>query len=278
MRGRTAVIVGLIALSFWAARAAINLGVEAYPGEVEHPESVLPPDGDVKAEWAFAKLRYDNFTGGFGGYGGFRGYRGRRRSWGTDSPKAERFLAQGVRRLTRVDARSVEEVINLGTDQVYNWPWLYAVEVGHWQLSDAEAKQLREYLLRGGFFMTDDFHGTREWDVFTQSMQKVFPDRPIVEIEDSDQIFHTVFDLPSDKRFQVPGAQYLRSGQTYEYDGYIPHWRAIYDDKGRIMVAICFNQDHGDAWEWADEPEYAEKYTSQAYRIGVNYLIYAMTH
>src|SRR5579864_8324014 len=115
MRGRTAVIVGLIALSFWAARAAINLGVEAYPGEVEHPESTLPPDGDVKAEWAFAKLRYDNYTGGnTGGFGGYRGYGRRRRSWGTDSPKAERQLSLGIRRLTRVDARTVEEVVNLG--------------------------------------------------------------------------------------------------------------------------------------------------------------------
>ncbi len=73
----------------------------------------------------------------------------------------------------------------------YDWPWLYGVEVGHWELTDAQAKTLREYLLRGGFFMCDDFHGNIEWDVFAASMRKVFPDRPIVEIDSKDPIFHT---------------------------------------------------------------------------------------
>ena len=91
------------------------------------------------------------------------------------------------------------------------------MEVGHWQLTDAQAKGLREYLLRGGFFMCDDFHGDEEWEVFADSMQRVFPDRPIVDIENKDAIFHTIYDL--DDRYQVPGAQYLRIGQTYEQDG-----------------------------------------------------------
>ena len=124
--------------------------------------------------------------------------------------------------------------------------------------------------------MCDDFHGTREWDVFEASMRRVFPDRPIVDIENQDQIFHTLYDL--DDRYQVPGAQFLYSGRTYEYDGYDPHWRGIYDDKGRLMVAICHDMDLGDSWEWADEPRYPEKYSALGIRIGVNYLVYAMTH
>jgi len=94
--------------------------------------------------------------------------------------------------------------------------------------------------------MCDDFHGSMEWEVFTESMKRVFPDRPIVEIESKDQIFHTLFDL--DDRYQVPGAQFLYTGRTSEQDGYDAHWRGIYDDKGRVMAAMCFNMDLGDSW------------------------------
>ena len=131
----------------------------------------------------------------------------------------------------RVHVRSVEQPVDLddGPD-AFNYPWLYAVEVGHWQLTDFQVKQMREFLERGGFFMCDDFHGTQEWDVFLASMKRVFPDRPIVDIPDSDPIFHVIYDL--DHRYQVPGAQYLRSGRTYEQDGYEARWRGIYDEHG----------------------------------------------
>ena len=163
-----------------------------------------------------------------------------------------------------------------GTDDIYNFPAAYAVEVGHWELPEKEAGQLREYLLRGGFLMVDDFHGTREWEVFMASLQRVFPDQPAVVLPDGDAIFHTIYDL--DKRFQVPGYQFVYSGRTFEYDGYEADWRAIYDAKGRIQVAICHNMDLGDAWEWSDNPQYPEPYAGLAYRIGINYIVYSMTH
>jgi hypothetical protein len=265
-------------------RFALSLGLAAillaqrpfkeYPG-MEYENFPLPPDWDRKTEWTRARLRYPGI---------FRGYRGDY-SWTTDYPRSDRHLLQGVRRLTRIDTRSVEQVVDLdGTDDVYNWPMMYAVEVGHWLLDDTQAKQLRDFLLRGGFLMVDDFHGTEpyrgpsEWDVFINSMNKVFPDRPIDDIPDKDHIFHTIYDL--EERFQVPGAQFLRSGRTYEAGetGRIPHWRAIYDDKGRIMVAICHNMDLGDAWEWSDDPRYPEKLASLAYRIAMNYFMYDLTH
>ena len=126
--------------------------------------------------------------------------------------------------------------------------------------------------------MVDDFHSTFEWQIFVEGIKKVFPDREIVDIDNADPIFHTIYDL--DNRFQVPGAQYLWSGRTYEKDqnGRPDHWRAIYDDKGRVMVAICHNMDLGDAWQYADDPRYPEKFASQALHVGVNYLTYAMTH
>jgi len=159
---------------------------------------------------------------------------------------------------------------------VYNWPWLYGVEVGHWELTDSQVEKFRDFLLRGGFFMCDDFHGTQEWSVFVNTMKKVFPDRPIVDLDNSDPIFHTVFDLTD--RYQVPGYQFIYSHQTFEKDGYDARWRGIYDDHGRVMVAICHNMDLGDSWENADDPKYPEKYSALGFRIGVNYVIYAMTH
>lgn len=229
----------------------------------------MPADAGEKTEYAFARLRYPSFRGG-SRYWSMRG------SWTTDYPKADRQFVQGVRRLSRIHTRSVEQVVDLESDEIYNWPWVYAVEVGHWQLTDNQAARLRDYLLRGGFLMTDDFHGTFEWDLFMSSMGKVFPDRPVVELENKEEIFHVLYDL--DQRVQVPGIVNYPFQRTFEYDGVEPRWRGIFDDRGRIMVAICHNMDLGDAWEWADSPHYPEHYASLAYRIGINYIIYAMTH
>ncbi len=256
----------------------------------EYGDFPLPPDFSEKTEWQFARLMYPSGGrrfgggrrggGGFGGFGG-GGFRGDWRegggSWTTDYPRADRHMSPALKRLTRVHVRSVEQPVNLeDDDDAYNYPWLYAVEVGQWALTDQQAKKLREYLDRGGFLMVDDFHGTDEWANFMVSLQKVFPDRSVVDIPNSDAIFHTVFDL--NDRYQVPGAQYLRSGRTYEQDGYEARWRGVYDDKGRLMVAICHNMDLGDSWEWADDPRYDEKFSAMAFRIATNYVIYSMTH
>ena len=221
-------------------------------------------DENAKAEFFFARLMYD---------GGGRGWRG---GWATDYPDAEYHFMQGVRRLTGIDAAEGGRLIRPLDDTIFDYPWIYAVEVGSWYLDEDEAAHLREYLLRGGFLFVDDFHGTYEWQSFLASMQRVFPDRPIIEVDENDALLHVLYDL--DERIQIPGIQVLRSGQTYERDGYTPYWRAIRDDDGRIMVAINFNMDLGDAWEHADYPAYPEAMTALAYRFGINYIIYAMTH
>lgn len=231
---------------------------------------VTAADAAEKTEFVFTRLRYPNWGRPPSGWWAQRG------NWTIDFPKADRHFVQGLRRLSRVNTRMVEHVTDLESDEVYNWPWIYVVEPGHWELTDAQCKKLRDYLLRGGFLMTDDFHGTMEWDIFIRSMSRVFPDRPIVDLENADQIFHTIWDLSD--RFQVPGVVTFGSGVTYEADGVEAKWRGIYDDKGRVMVAICHNMDLGDAWEHSDSPHYPEKYASLAYRIGINYIIYAMTH
>ena len=172
---------------------------------------------------------------------------------------------------------------------------MYAVEVGRWSLSEEDAAQLREYLLRGGFLMVDDFHGTFQWENFMESMRRVFPDRQVVEIPDDHEVFHVAYDLGGPvtpfnvalnqgaspgghRKIQIPGIGSVMRGTTFEGDGVNPHWRGIFDDDGRLMVAINFNMDMGDAWEHADTPQYPQMLTALAYRFGVNYVLYAMTH
>jgi len=241
---------------------------------VEYEEFELPADFQQKTEFQFARLMFppganDGYRGRFDG-----DWRLGLSLWTQDYPRADRHFSKALARLTRVHVRSVEQPVNLDEGDAYDWPWLYAVQVGEWGLSDRQALEMREYLLRGGFFMADDLHGVEEWAVFEERIRRVFPDRPIVDIPNNDPIFHTVYDL--DKRIQMPGAAHLRTGS--KNGGTVPYWRGIYDDKGRVMIAISYNSDVGDAWEWADSERYPEKFAGMAIRLGVNYVVYAMTH
>ncbi|MGH8247601.1 MAG: DUF4159 domain-containing protein [Gammaproteobacteria bacterium] len=224
------------------------------------------------AEFHFLRLEYvDLFRSRRGWYG--RGW------WAQDWPAAEIHFAQGVRRLTRIDIGEGKHM-PLTDDRIFRFPWIYATQVGFWDLSDAEIARLREYLFRGGFLVVDDFHGPDDWEVFRQSMHRVFPNRPILEIEPDHSMMHVLYDIH--ERTYIPGLRHLRrgpGGSTYvEPQATPPYWRAIYDDRGRMLVAINFNMDVGDAWEHADMPQYPEEMTSLAYRFGINYVIYSMTH
>jgi hypothetical protein len=221
------------------------------------------PNATTKSvgEWHFARLVYPG--------------RGRGSRYSTDYPEAEVHLRQGLDRLTRIQTGD-SEFIQFDNDNVMNFPWLYAVEVGYWYLDETNAALIREYLMRGGFLLVDDFWGEREWAVFVDSMRRVFPDRPIVELDETDTLMNMIYDL--DTSIQIPGANRFNRGVTWQNGGRIPHWRGIYDDQDRLMVAINFNMDLGDAWEHADDPYYPEMYTGLAYRFAVNYVIYSMTH
>lgn len=247
-------------------------GVEYSLGEIPRP-----PDWNEQTEWTFARLMFpggwnDGYRGRFDG--DFRqGYS----LWTQDYPRADRHFAEAVRRLTRVHVRSVEQPVNLDEGDAYDWPWLYAVQVGEWGITNQQAKELREYCMRGGFFMADDFHGNTEYQVFQESMHRAFPDRTIEEIPDDDPIFHVVYELTD--RIQVPGEAHLRAGAKNPNEGGRgAHWQAIRDDKGRVMVAISYNSDIGDAWEYADYAGYPEKFASMAIKLGVNNIVYSMTH
>src|SRR5580700_4274433 len=152
---------------------AFQLPFREYPGvEYRLGDIPLPPDFQEKTEWTFARLMYPPTPGGRYGRGyGFRGGSWKQgfTIWTQDYPRADRHFVQAMRRLTRLHVRSVEQPVNLDEGDVYDWPWLYAVQTGSWQLTDAQAKGLREYLLRGGFFMCDDFWGDEGWAVFMES-------------------------------------------------------------------------------------------------------------
>ena len=217
--GRLGAGITLVAVAF-----AFQRPFRVYQSMEPYDNIPLPPDYQEKTEWVFARLMYPQHPNAHFGWRyrfGSMDWREGGTSWTQDYPRADRHFSLAVRRLTRVHARSVEQPVNLDNeDDVFNWPWLCAGEMGDWKLTGEQAKKLRDYLLRGGFLMLDDFWGTQEWARFAESMDRVFPDRPIVDIDDADAIFHTVYDL--DDRYQVPGEWALRRGTTFRNDGEVP--------------------------------------------------------
>lgn len=202
--------------------------------------------------------------------------------WAVDYPLAEEHFFAALRRLTNVSVAEDSRHLELSDDRIFQYPFLFMQQPGqgNWRPTSEDAARLKEYLLRGGFLLVDDFHGEYDWSVFQSAMQRVFPDRPIIEIPENDALMHVFFDLNQDRGTPIPGARHLRrrGGQIVAQMEGLSHWRGIYDDSGRLMVAMNFNIDMGDSWEHADDPYYPNPMTALAYRLGVNYVIYAMTH
>lgn len=149
--------------------SALSISLLAFQGPLieEEDAPTMVPGGDRPAEWTFARFHYRMGNG----YGGFRGFQ----RWAADYPKSDRQFEQGVRRLTRLQTRRLEQVVDANSDDLYNWPWIYVEDGGWWDLSEPEAARLREYLLRGGFMFADDSHGDYEWDTFARGMEMIFP-------------------------------------------------------------------------------------------------------
>jgi hypothetical protein len=229
-------------------------------------------ESNVPSEFYFSRLRYNS---GYASGGSFR-YRGYGGGWSQDFPRADNDCLIVLRRLTRIDAPSPLNVVDIDSDHIYNFPWIYAVGVNTWAFTDEEALRLRNYLARGGFLMVDHFHGEDDWRRFMAGMTMVLPDAVVEDLPDDDPIYHVLYSI--DEKFQIPGEVYVNTGRTYEKDGYVPRWRGIRDKKGRIVVAITANMHLGDAWEWANTPEYPEKFSGLAFRIVINYITYSMTH
>jgi len=269
--------------SAWVAAGIAGLAVAAFSQRFggfrgfssEAPESEF----SANAEFHFLRVEYnDDRGGGFGG--GFRSVSRRGRAsgwWAQDWPDADEHFTKGVQRLTRVDAGDPQHV-SLTDEKLFDYPWIYATQTGYWQLSDAETTQLREYLLRGGFIMTDDFWQEQEYGVFQETMNRVLPGQPITDIGLEDSVMHVLYDIQQKDLTFIPGSRHLRGGRVVQPPGTMPAWQAMYDPKNRMVVAVNFNTDIGDAWEFADVPYYPEAMTTLAYRYGINYLVYSITH
>ena len=240
-----------------AARAATPGTVSNAPGAPTH-------------ELHLARLVYEH--GPHASWGPGRAW------WRIDWPEAEGHFLGGVSRYTAIDAAPDSAHVSLLDDAVFDHPWLFAQQPGRWGLSGPEAERLGEYLRRGGFLVVDDFHGPEQWAVFAEAMERALPGRPVERLED-DELLDVLYEL--DGRTQIPGRRHLVRGAD-GVEARMPHgppgWLGIRDDEDRLVVAINFNMDMGDAWEHADDPAYPVPMTSFAYRVGINYLVYAMTH
>ena len=231
------------------------------------PPPPEPKGGPPEAEFHMARLAYAS--------SGCAGSRGTCNPWwAIDYPEAEGHFLPAVQRMTRIEVAADSRHLTLADDDLFMYPWLFLQQVGRgrWHPQGAEAARLREYLARGGFLVVDDFHGEYEWASFSDAIGDVLPGASIVDIPDDDPLLNILFTL--DKHTQIPGERHLY-WQRMEGP---PHWRGIYDSHGRLMVAINHNSDMGDAWEHADDPRYPAPMTAMAYRFGVNYVVYAMTH
>jgi hypothetical protein len=230
----------------------------------------IPADWNIPAEFVVGRLMYPGGRFGFGGdwqQGGT--------SWTDDYPKGDRIFVGMLRRFTRTNVRGVEQPVNPDDDgDLFYYPFMVVGLASAWQLSDAQAAKIREYLLRGGFLFCDSFFGERNWDVFEESLKRIFPDRPIIDMRDDHPIFHVVFDLPAMTTVQIPNANAIGG---YGPRG-TPRWRGVEDEHGRLMMLIAYNNDVMDGWQWADDPRYPGDKANLALRLGVNVVMYSMTH
>jgi len=231
--------------------------------------------GFEKDTFTFVRIEYDSTYRGWGRGGG---------GWRTDYRDADLNFSFRLQQLTALKVDPEGKVVRLTDPDLFNYPFIYIVEPGSLEFTEDEVKILRRYLLSGGFLMVDDFWGEDEWENLREQIKRVFPDREPQELSLDHPIFHCVFDLkekPQVPNFELGEASQWNGGVTWERpDAKTPHYRAIFDDKDRMMVMICHNTDNGDGWEREGEYEYYFREFSEkkAYPLGINIVFYAMTH
>jgi hypothetical protein len=266
-------------LLFAAAALAQRFG----GGGIRHGDNNPSPEFPTSSEFHFIRTEYTDLPQFHRRFGFASRSANGDGWWMVDWPDADEHFSMGVQRLTRVHTGDPRH-LRLTDPKLFDYPWIYATQTGWWGLNEAEIAALREYLLRGGYLVVDDFWGPdpTQWEVFRMTMERVLPGRGIVDLADSDSVMHVLYDIEAKDRTFIPGTRHLRRGANgtvvQQPPGTAPAWRAIFDDKDHMVVAVNYNTDIGDAWEYADSPDYPEAMTTLAYHYGLNYLIYAMTH
>ncbi len=247
-----------------AGRGGSMMDFPTWPVSKELPNDVF----------TFARLRYNSESHGWGRRGG---------RWTTDYPDADLNFSYRLQQLTSLQVSPKGAIVDIDPEQMRHYPFIYMVEPGGISLTEPEAQIMRNYMLNGGFMMVDDFWGEHEWDVFYAALKQIFPDREPVELPLEHEIFHMVF--PLKVKPQIPSVGHAMAGRSRgitaeREDAQTPHYRAVFDDKKRIVMMICHNTDLGDGWEEeGTDPwyfrEFSEKY---AYPLGINIIFYALTH
>lgn len=261
-------LAALASLVTIAAAAAVVAG-----GGIDtarHPSSLQQTqDYNAPYDGLYHFVRVQFASGGRGGFGGF-GRRGRGGAlWAHDYPRAERNFLAILDETTLVRPQTEgSNVFTLDDPEIFRFPVAYIVEVGFWNPSDSEVEALGEYLRKGGFLIVDDFRGRRELDNLEFHLRRALPESNMVMVDDSDEIFDSFFRIvPQDV---VP-----------PYGGDVPLWYGIYEDNDptkRLMVIINANNDMAEYWEFSDRGYYPIDLANEAYKLGVNYVVYALTH
>ena len=211
----------------------------------------------------FVRIRYH----GFGGVGGWNAGNWQP-PWAHDYPRAERNFLNILAEMTTIETTPESFLIlDLDDPEIMKFPVLYVSEPGYWNCTEAEVKNLREYLQRGGFVIFDDFRDAPgEWDSFSSCMSQVFPGRKLEVLTLDHPVFHCFYDIETlemQPPYPVPGK---------------PTFFGMSDENGRLQVVANFNNDIGDYWEWSDQSFTPIKLSNEAYKFGINYVVYAMTH
>lgn len=235
-------------------------------------------ESDFDGSFHYCRGMYNSNRGEAGGMG-----------WYTDYPAADNNFSVRLAELTRVDVRLDANrqpnflVLPLTDPLLFRCPVLFMEDTGTMQLSGEEAKALGDYLLKGGFLWVDDFWGTDAWQQWEQEMSRVLPPReyPFIEVDSSHPMMHTLYEVKEVP--QIPSINFWsrNGGSTSErgWDSQQVHFRVIADAHGRVMVVATHNTDIADSWEReGEDPRYFEIFSPRGYALGVNFVLYAMTH
>lgn len=245
-----------------ANRARTTPAPSASPVPQSYQDFNVPYDG----RYHFLRVRYDPSRGG--GRGFFRS-RGREPMWAHDYPRAERNFLAIVDETTYVRAQTEgSNVLTFEDPELFKYPIAYIVEIGAWNPSDTEVASLGEYLRKGGFLIVDDFRGRRDLDNLQFHLERALPELRMMEVDDTDDVF--------DSFFRVVPQEVIPP-----YGGQPPLWYGIYEDNDpskRLMVIINANNDIAEYWEFSDRGFYPIDLSNEAYKLGVNYVVYGLTH
>jgi len=276
MRGRTvaAVLAGVALVA--AGTAAAQIGRRG-GGRFRTPGVKVASMADFDGKFHYCRAVYrDNPRGDGGG-------------WSTDYPSADTNLMIRFSELTKApvgfDASGYPQhlVVPLTSDELFRCPFIMMQEVGALYLTDEDAARLRLYLLKGGFLWVDDFWGSYAWSVWEEEIQKAFPPNefPIVDLPADHPILRMLFEVPSVPQIPAINSWFSLGGGTSERgaDSAEVHTRAILDPNGRVMLLMTHNTDVSDSWEReGEDQDYFYRFSVDGYAVGINVLLYSMSH